>query len=111
MEGQIKRIDHQGLEDIDRTIHSPTRLKIMIVLTAVEEADFTFISRVANLTRGNLSANLRKLEKVGYVIIKKGFNDRVPQTIVELTKKGKKSLLNYSQVMGSILDDLREILG
>ncbi|NQU31000.1 MAG: transcriptional regulator [Anaerolineae bacterium] len=71
----------QKVDEIDRIIHSPTRLKILIVLSALVDADFTFLTRTTGLTRGNLSANLRKLEEAGYVTIEKGYVERVPRRI------------------------------
>jgi DNA-binding transcriptional ArsR family regulator len=101
-------LDPQEITEIDRLVHSPTRLKILLVLLSVEEADFTFICNAADLTRGNLSANLSKLEEAGYVNIEKKFIDRVPKTIVNITKDGVKALEDYSNLLGPILDSLRE---
>jgi DNA-binding MarR family transcriptional regulator len=100
-------LDPLDLSDIDRVIHSPTRLKILVVLVTVEEADFTFIARTAQLTRGNLSANLKKLEDAGYIKVTKDFIDRVPKTLVSITQDGKKALEEYSSKLGPILDELR----
>ncbi len=102
-------LDPSEISDLDRVIHSPTRLKILVVLFTVEEADFTFISRAANLTRGNLSANLKKLETAGYIGITKKFVDRVPKTIAKITPMGKKALGEYSSKLGAVLDELRNI--
>ena len=101
-------LDPREISDLDRIIHSPTRLKILLVLMSVEEADFTFISNAAELTRGNLSANLSKLEEAGYVRIEKKFVDRVPKTIVSITNAGEKALEEYSNLLGPILDALRK---
>ncbi|MFV1949539.1 MAG: transcriptional regulator [Anaerolineales bacterium] len=101
-------LNPQEISALDRVVHSPTRLKILLVLLTVEEADFTFIARAADLTRGNLSANLSKLEEVGYVKIEKKFIERVPKTIVNITAKGVKALENYSNLLGPILDELRK---
>jgi len=101
-------LDPREISDLDRVIHSPTRLKILLVLMSVEEADFTFISRAADLTRGNLSANLTKLEEVGYIKIEKKFIERVPKTIASITPAGNKALEEYSSLLGPILDQLRE---
>ena len=62
----------QIIEDVDRTIHAPTRLKILVCLAVVERADFTFLLHQTGLTRGNLSPNLRKLEAAKYIDIQKG---------------------------------------
>ena len=101
-------LDPREISELDRIIHSPTRLKILLVLMSVEEADFTFISNAADLTRGNLSANLSKLEEAGYVKIEKKFIDRVPKTIVSITSAGEKALEEYSNLLGPILDALRK---
>lgn len=105
---QSQPFDPQQISELDRIVHSPTRLKILLVLMSVEEADFTFISNAAKLTRGNLSANLNKLEEAGYVKIEKKFIERVPKTIVTITKAGKKALEEYSSLLGPILDTLRK---
>jgi DNA-binding MarR family transcriptional regulator len=99
------------IDEIDPIIHSTTRLKILVVLAEVVKADFTFLAMTAGLTRGNLSANLRKLEEVGYVTIEKGFVDRVPRTMVQLTDLGKKSLKSYQADMQAIMDALIKELG
>lgn len=101
-------LDPREISDLDRVIHSPTRLKILLVLMSVEEADFTFISNAADLTRGNLSANLSKLEEAGYVKIEKKFIERVPKTIASITAAGEKALEQYSNLLWPILDALRK---
>ncbi len=101
-------LDPREISDLDRVIHSPTRLKILLVLMSVEEADFTFISNAAELTRGNLSANLSKLEDAGYIKVEKKFIERVPKTILSITQAGKKALEDYSNLLGPILDGLRK---
>ena len=100
--------DPREISDLDKIVHSPTRLKILLVLMSVEEADFTFISNAAELTRGNLSANLSKLEKAGYVKIEKKFIERVPKTTVSITQDGEEALQRYSKLLGPILDGLRK---
>lgn len=105
---EINPLDPREISELDRIIHSPTRLKILLVLMSVEEADFTFISHAADLTRGNLSANLSKLEEAGYVKVEKKFIERVPKTIVSITRSGEEALEQYSNLLGPILDALRK---
>jgi DNA-binding MarR family transcriptional regulator len=96
----------QRVDKIDSIVHSPTRLKILIVLSALVNADFTFLTQTTGLTRGNLSANLRKLEEIGYVAIEKGYVDRKSRTLVELTDEGRNALQTYNENMRAVLDDL-----
>lgn len=59
----------QRLADIDRTIHEPARLMIIAILSSVDEADFQYLHQVTNLTKGNLSVHLSKLEGAGYMTL------------------------------------------
>lgn len=96
----------QLIEDIDRTIHAPTRLKILACLAVVERADFTFLLHQTGLTRGNLSPNLRKLEAAKYVDIQKEFVDNIPRTLISLTDKGRAAIQAYRERMQLVLDEL-----
>jgi DNA-binding transcriptional ArsR family regulator len=101
----------EKIDEIDPIIHSPTRLKILLVLAEVVKADFTFLVLTTGLTRGNLSANLRKLEEAGYVTIEKSFVNRVSRTMVQLTGHGLKALKSYQADMQVIMDALMKELG
>jgi DNA-binding MarR family transcriptional regulator len=92
--------------DIDRVIHEPARLLILSYLYVVESADFLFLLRQTNLTKGNLSSHLMKLEKAGYVNIKKKFVQKIPRTLLSLTKEGRKAFHEYSQRMKKIFKEL-----
>jgi len=99
-------MDFQPIDEIDPIIHSPTRLKILALLSVVERADFTFLLNQTGLTRGNLSVNLRKLEEAGYVHIEKDFVDRMPRTLARLTEQGDQALQTYRENMQQVLDEL-----
>ena len=67
--------DLRSVTELDRLIHEPARLLIVTILSTVESADFLFLQRETELTKGNLSAHLRKLEDAGYVKIQKTFKN------------------------------------
>ena len=98
--------DLQSLTDIDRIIHEPARLLIMAYLYVVESADFLFMERQTELTRGNLSSHLSKLEAAGYVDIEKTFVKKTPRTLLKLTDEGRTAFRRYRQSMKKVLDDL-----
>ena len=85
----------RAINDFDRLIHEPSRLAIMAVLSAVESADFKYLLNATGLTKGNLSAHLRKLESAGYLAIHKGFKGNYPHTTCALTKDGRKAFQAY----------------
>jgi DNA-binding MarR family transcriptional regulator len=47
------------------------------------------------LTKGNLSANLQKLEEAGYIQITKSFKDRYPNTACALSEQGRTAFQHY----------------
>ena len=96
------------LSDIDRLIHEPARFQVMALLYVIESADFTFIMNQLELTWGNLSAHISKLEEGGYVAVEKGFKGKRPQTMLSLTKDGRKAFQTYRQTMKQMLDEIPE---
>jgi DNA-binding MarR family transcriptional regulator len=97
-----------GIQDIDRLIHEPARLMIMAQLYVVQSADFLFLQRQTQMTPGNLSAHLSKLEDAGYVEITKEFLDRKPHTALALTKKGRDAFKQYRRNIKQIAERLPE---
>jgi DNA-binding transcriptional ArsR family regulator len=93
----------QRLGEIDRIIHEPARLMIVALLAAVEEADFQYLRQTTDLTQGNLSAHLSKLEEAGYVAIEKTFRGKYPLTICQLTERGRVVLENYRKIIRAAL--------
>jgi len=86
-----------GLARIDRVIHEPARLLVLCNLYVLESADFLFLLRRTGLTRGNLSAHMRKLETAGYVAVEKTFVDRLPLTVYRITETGRGELRKYRE--------------
>jgi len=105
---EIDNENPQPLANIDRVIHEPARLLILTYLSAVESADFLFLMNQTQLTRGNLSSHLSKLEAAGYVEIKKEFVDKIPRTLLALTERGRKAFIEYQRSMKQILESLSE---
>ena len=93
----------QEIAQIDRIVHEPARLTIMLILDGVTEADFLYLQREGGFTQGNLSGHLAKLEEAGYVAIEKKFKGKVPMTLCRLTGLGKAALSGYAQRMLGIL--------
>jgi DNA-binding MarR family transcriptional regulator len=97
-----------NLKNIDRLIHEPTRLMIMTQLYVVESADFLFLQHQLQMTPGNLSSHLSKLEEAGYVEIVKEFIERKPHTALKLTKKGRNAFKEYQHNLKQVFNGLSE---
>lgn len=91
------------MSELDRVIHEPARLLIVALLHGVKEADFLYLLRESNLTKGNLSSHLAKLEQADYVKIEKTYRGKVPLTIIGLTKTGRAAFEHYRASMSGLL--------
>lgn len=100
--------DVRALADLDRVIHEPARLMVMMILSTVKSADFLFLQRETKLTKGNLSTHLTKLEGSGYIKIEKTFRGKYPLTICKLTSDGTKALEKYRLQLGPIAQPERK---
>jgi DNA-binding MarR family transcriptional regulator len=92
-----KRI--RELAELDRVIHGPARLMITAILYMLKEADFLYLQRETELTKGNLSSHLAKLEEAGYVEIEKTFRGKIPLTLCRLTNRGRASFKAYESAL------------
>jgi DNA-binding MarR family transcriptional regulator len=88
--------------EFDKVIHEPARLRIMMILSGLEMADFNFLLTTLSLTRGNLSRHIEKLESAGYLKVKKSFKGKIPNTSYQLTEKGSKALAQYWENLDAV---------
>jgi hypothetical protein len=82
-------------KDLDPLLHSQLRLAIMSLLISVETAEFTFLKEKTQSTAGNLSVQLDKLSRAGYLEIEKSFKGKMPLTTCKITKKGIQAFEDY----------------
>ncbi|MHA1906282.1 MAG: transcriptional regulator [Candidatus Thorarchaeota archaeon] len=83
-----------GLMKEDRETFVPARLSILVYLYFTQKAQFTHLQKKLNLTSGNLSSHLRKLQAMDLVKITKHFVELKPTTIVMITKEGIEKVRN-----------------
>lgn len=95
------KFDISGLDDV---IHGRVRLGIVAYLASAEVADFTELKDLLEVTQGNLSVHLRKLEEADYVAIDKSFVGRKPLTRVRLTETGRTAFAGYLRAMGQLVE-------
>ncbi len=93
--------------ELDPVIHAQARLRVMTTLAALPDSDritFPRLQQLLEMTAGNLSTHLRKIEEAGYVEVTKTHSGRTPVTYVSLTRAGRRAYEDY-------LTALREIIG
>ena len=67
-------------KELNPLLHSELRLAVMSLLVSVEEADFVYIRQQTGATAGNLSVQIDKLNKAGYVEVTKTFKGKASDT-------------------------------
>lgn len=93
--------------DIDPVIHAQARLRIMATLAAVpvgDELHFPRLRELLDMTAGNLSTHLSKLEGAGYVQQNKTYAGRSPATFLALTPEGRVAFERYVRNLRSLLN-------
>ncbi len=81
--------------DLDPILHSQVQLAIISLLIGLEEAEFVYLKEKTNTTAGNLSLQLDKLKKSGYVTITKGYKGNYPVTNCKITLEGIDAFEKY----------------
>lgn len=93
-------------EDLDPVIHAPARLRIVASLAALgrgDEVAFPQLRKLLDMTAGNLSTHLRKLEDAGYVRVTKTHEGRTPATYLALTDTGRTAFADYQAALMDLL--------
>ena len=93
----------ETLDALDEVIHQKVRLGVMSTLVARGDADFRFLKESLNLTDGNLSIHLTKLEDAGYVAVAKEFVRKKPHTTYSPTALGTQSFHRYLAALEEIV--------
>lgn len=75
-------------KELNPLLHSELRLAVMSILLGVEQADFVFLREQTGASAGNLSVQIDKLQKAGYIEVEKTFRGKIPCTLCRITQTG-----------------------
>lgn len=95
------------MDELDPVIHAQARLRITSALATMatgESITFPRLQELLDMTAGNLSTHLRKLEEAEYVVVSKTHEGRTPVTYLSLSTRGRRAFEDYTTA-------LRELLG
>ncbi len=88
----------------DELMLSKTRLGIISALIGGDKFEFTYLRNALKLSDGNLSVQIRKLEKTGYIKVEKIFVERKPKTFCKITGKGRKAVRNLIRKLENLVN-------
>ncbi len=90
-------------KELNPLLHSELRLAVMSILLSVESADFVYLKEQTHATAGNLSVQIDKLQKAGYITVEKGFKGKVPRTTCSITSEGISAFEEYVEAIKSYI--------
>ncbi len=96
------------MTELDPVIHAQARLRIMASLATLAPGDsisFPRLQEVLDMTPGNLSTHLRKLEDAAYVDVTKTHKGRLPVTYLTFSKAGRRAFEDYMESLRQLLGD------
>lgn len=92
------------LRPLDPILHSELRLAIMSILIGVQSADFVYLRKQTSATAGNMSVQIDKLQKAGYIDVEKSFNGKMPRTTCKITELGRTAMATYVETLKEYLN-------
>ena len=84
-------------------LHSQLRLAIISYLVSNGKSDFKELKEITKATSGNISVQLKKLEKANYIKITKGFLNNYQHTSIEITNTGIDAFEEYIKAIKQYL--------
>lgn len=93
----------KALDGLDAALEHRVRLAIAVLLARHGEISFARFKQQLALTDGNLGAQLRKLEDVGYLELRRDFIERKPVTWYRLTGSGRQALDTHLRALQSVI--------
>ena len=99
--------DEPVIPELDTLLHEPARLRILALLATVDRADFMYLLRTTELSRGNLSVQLGRLQEAGVVDLDRQIVGARARTTYFLTRRGRERLKHYRSTLLSLVDPFR----
>jgi DNA-binding MarR family transcriptional regulator len=76
----------------------------MSLLISIGEADFMYLMEETKSSGGNMSVQVDKLNKAGYIEVTKTFKDKRPRTVCKITKVGIDAFEEYVEALKSYIN-------
>lgn len=89
--------------ELNPLLHSELRLAVMSILIGVESADFVFLRKQTGATAGNLSVQIDKLQRAGYIEVEKTYRGKMPCTVCRMTDTGREAFAEYVDALKSYI--------
>jgi DNA-binding MarR family transcriptional regulator len=95
----VKNIIHK----INKAFENRIRLGIMSALMVNDSLDFVVLKELLDVTDGNLASHLNALEKKKYLMVRKRFIDKKPNTSYAVTREGETAFRAHLEVLEELI--------
>ncbi len=89
----------------DPLLHQNIISKLISLLIVNDQLPFKALKEMLEVTDGNLSSHLNKLESSGYVMIEKSFEGKRPKTVIHITDCGRESFKKYIDELKKFIEE------
>ncbi len=94
------------MSELDTHIHTPARLRLMTMLTAVSEAEFATIRDTLDVSDSVLSKHVAALVTADYLKSRKGVHAGRRTTWISLTPHGRTALTRHVAALRELIADV-----
>jgi DNA-binding HxlR family transcriptional regulator len=91
------------ISKLNKAFESRIRLGIMSTLMVNDSIDFNSLKQLLDITDGNLASHLKALEKEDYILVKKQFIGRKPNTRYIATNLGKAAFEDHLKALEKLI--------
>jgi len=91
------------IANLNKAFENRIRLGIMSVLLVNDEVEFNRMKELLDVSDGNLASHISALEKEEYVLVKKQFVGKKPNTTYKVTKAGKRAFEEHLNALEKLL--------
>jgi DNA-binding HxlR family transcriptional regulator len=91
------------IAELNKAFESRIRLGIMSMLMVNDAVDFGTLKEQLQITDGNLASHLSALEKQGYLLVKKQFIGKKPNTSYAVSVSGKKAFSDHIDALEKLI--------
>jgi DNA-binding XRE family transcriptional regulator/DNA-binding MarR family transcriptional regulator len=91
------------MPELDAHLQAPARLRLMTMLTAVSEAEFSTLRDSLDISDSVLSKHVSTLATAGYVKSHKGVHDGRRTTWISLTAPGRTALTSHIAALRAVI--------
>lgn len=102
--GEVMKLPWKDTMNLNEALHAPVRIAIMLFLLSNIRAKFSVVQKALDITSGNLSSHLKKLEEEEFVFIEKAFVEKKPTTIISITQLGISAIFQYVEILNSAIE-------